>query len=130
MDWTIAGYLTYLAITVPVTLWVARTLSRNGAVFLRDVYADQPDLADAINQLLVVGFYLLNLGFVLIVLRAGGDPGDAAAMIAGVSLQVGAVLVVVAFVHLVNISVFTSMRRNHVRASARAAAHQQAYGVR
>ena len=71
MDWTAASYLTYLAVTVPLTIWVASTLSSNGQVFLEDVFTDNAALADAINKLLVVGFYLLNVGFVLLYLRTG-----------------------------------------------------------
>lgn len=63
MDWTAASYFTYLAVTVPLTIWVASTLSSNGRAFLVDVFEDNTALADAINKLLVVGFYLLNVGF-------------------------------------------------------------------
>lgn len=112
-DWTLIGYLAYLVVAVPVTVWVARTLSRNGAVFLRDVYEEDDGLADAVNQLLVVGFYLLNLGFVLLFLRTGGEQDGAADMITAVSVKVGLVLLVLGFVHLVNLGVFTSMRRSH-----------------
>ncbi|KQY56097.1 hypothetical protein ASD11_16670 [Aeromicrobium sp. Root495] len=107
------GYLVYLVTAVPVTIWVARTLSRNGAVFLRDVYEENEGLADAVNQLLVVGFYLLNLGFVLLFLRTGGQQDGAADMITAVSVKIGSVLLVLGIVHLVNLGVFTSMRRNH-----------------
>ena len=64
MTWTVGTYVVYLLVTVPLTIWVATTLSRNGRVFLADVFAGDDGLADAVNRLLVVGFYLLNLGFV------------------------------------------------------------------
>ena len=64
MDWTVTTYVVYLLVAVPLTIWVATTLSRNGRVFLEDVFAGNEGLADAVNRLLVVGFYLLNLGFV------------------------------------------------------------------
>ena len=76
MDWIAASYLTYLAVTVPLTIWVASTLSSNGRVFLEDVFTENAALADAINKLLVVGFYLLNVGFVLLYLRTGGLVSD------------------------------------------------------
>ena len=49
-------YLSYLVLAVPLTIWVAGTLSRNGRVFLEDVFAGIDELADAVNRLLVVGF--------------------------------------------------------------------------
>ena len=63
------AYLLYLAITVPLTIYVARTLFRNGRVFLHDVFDGNDALADAVNRLLVVGFYLFNLGYVALFMQ-------------------------------------------------------------
>ena len=71
MNWTVGAYVAYLLIAVPITVWVASTLSHNGRVFLADVFGSNQELADAVNRLLVVGFYLLNLGFVMLYLRGG-----------------------------------------------------------
>ena len=91
MSWTIAGYVGYLVITVPLTVWVASTLSRNGRVFLADVFGGDDALADAVNRLLVVGFYLLNLGFVSLYLRSGGSH-SAEDVFDMLSVKVGVVL--------------------------------------
>ena len=63
-------YVIYAAAGVGLTVWLARTLSKNGEVFLEDVFADNPRMAAAVNRLLVVGFYLLNLGYALLTLKA------------------------------------------------------------
>ena len=78
MSMTVLTYFSYLLVAVPLTVWVATTLSRNGRVFLADVFDGNDDLADAVNRLLVVGFYLLNLGFVTLYLRVGTEVRDAA----------------------------------------------------
>jgi hypothetical protein len=57
--WT---YLAYLLISVALTVWVARTLHRNGRIFLVDSFLGNEPLADSVNHLLVVGFYLINIG--------------------------------------------------------------------
>lgn len=111
MDWTAVSYFTYLAITVPLTVWVARTLSSNGGVFLQDVFADNTALADAINKMLVVGFYLLNVGFVLLFLRTGEEVTDLPSLMEVVSLKVGVVMVVLGLIHFTNVYVFNSIRR-------------------
>ncbi|PUA82707.1 hypothetical protein [Nocardioides currus] len=111
MDWTAASYLTYLAVTVPLTIWVASTLSSNGRVFLEDVFDDNAALADAINKLLVVGFYLLNVGFVLLYLRTGELVVDLPSLMEVVSLKVGVVMVVLGLIHFTNVYVFNSIRR-------------------
>ncbi|KRF37160.1 hypothetical protein [Nocardioides sp. Soil805] len=110
MDWTALTYLSYLVVTVPLTVWVARTLSRNGRVFLTDVLGED-GLADAVNTLLVVGFYLLNVGFVLLYLRTGTTVVNLTQMIEVVSLKVGVVMVVLGLLHFCNVYVFNSIRR-------------------
>ncbi|HZI73921.1 MAG TPA: hypothetical protein VFD73_07800, partial [Gemmatimonadales bacterium] len=62
-------YVLYLAISLAVTVWVAGTLRRNGRVFLVHAFQGNTELADSINHLLVVGFYLINLGYVTLALR-------------------------------------------------------------
>ncbi len=111
MDWTAATYVAYLLVTVPLTIWVAMTLSRNGQVFLQDVFDDKPDLADAVNKLLVVGFYLLNLGFVLLYLRSDDSVSTLSQMLESLSGRVGIVMLVLGVIHFLNIYVFNTIRR-------------------
>ena len=56
------SYFAYLAISLGVTIWVARTLHKNGRIFLVDAFHGNTDLADSVNHLLVVGFFTLNGG--------------------------------------------------------------------
>ena len=110
MNWTVGAYVAYLLIAVPITVWVASTLSHNGRVFLADVF-DNRELADAINRLLVVGFYLLNLGFVMLYLRGGGEVADLTGLFETLSVKIGIVMLVLGVIHFVNVMVFSSMRR-------------------
>lgn len=121
MDWTVATYVGYLLVTVPLTIWVARTLSRNGQVFLEDVFAGNERLAEAVNTLLVVGFYLLNLGFVSLYLRIDTTVGDAAGMLEELSLKVGVVTLVLGVLHFFNVYVFNAIRRRSRMESLRTA---------
>lgn len=111
MDWTALTYVAYLLVTVPLTIWVALTLSRNGQVFLEDVFDDKPALADAVNKLLVVGFYLLNLGFVLLYLRSDDSVLSLSQMLESLSGRVGIVMLVLGVIHFLNIYVFNTIRR-------------------
>lgn len=112
MTWTVGTYISYLLIAIPITIWVARTLSKNGKVFLIDVFKGEAGLAEAVNTLLVVGFYLLNLGFVMLFLRGGGRVYDLTGLFEQLSVKIGTVMLVLGFVHFINVMVFTSMRRN------------------
>ncbi|MFC5676371.1 hypothetical protein [Aeromicrobium endophyticum] len=111
MNYTVAAYATYLLTAVPITIWVASTLASNGRVFLRDVFHQEDGLADAVNRLLVVGFYLVNLGFVMLYLRGGGQVADLTELLETVSVKIGVVMLVLGVIHFGNVMVFSSMRR-------------------
>lgn len=126
MDYTAATHVSYLLTAVPVTVWVASTLSRNGRVFLTDVFRGEDGLADAVNRLLVAGFYLVNLGFVMLYLRGGGEVDDLTGLLEVLSVKIGVVMLVLGVIHFVNVLVFSSMRRRG-RAEADRARHAAAY---
>ncbi|MGH6961543.1 MAG: hypothetical protein ACREE7_13760 [Dongiaceae bacterium] len=104
-------YTLYLTISIGITVWVARSLSRNGRVFLVDSFGGHEALADSVNHLLVVGFYFINIGYVTLALRYGDHPADAAGGIEYLNSKVGLVLVVIGVMHFFNIWVITRLRR-------------------
>ena len=106
--WT---YLLYLAISIALTIWVARTLHRNGRVFLVDCFHGNKELADSVNHLLVVGFYLINIGFVTLALRFGVSATDAKEALESLSTKVGLVMLVLGAMHFFNLKVFTACRK-------------------
>jgi hypothetical protein len=108
---TIWTYLAYLAISVALTIWVARTLHKNGRVFLVDSFLGNADLADSVNHLLVVGFYLVNIGFVTLALKHGDHATDTQTALEILSSKVGLVLVVLGAMHFLNLYVFSRLRR-------------------
>ncbi|MFI9581102.1 hypothetical protein ACIHCQ_04530 [Streptomyces sp. NPDC052236] len=111
MDLTVVAYVIYLLISVGLTIWVARTLSRNGRIFLADVLQGDEKLADAVNHLLVVGFYLVNLGFVALYLKAADAVVDARGLFEALSVKIGVVLLVLGGMHLGNVYVLNKIRR-------------------
>jgi hypothetical protein len=115
MDLTVLSYVVYLVISVLLTVWVARTLSKAGLVFLAQVFPDSEQLPDAVNHLLVVGFYLVNLGFVSLFLRTGAAVSDARQVFERLSMKVGIVLLVLGGLHLANVFVLNKLRSNSAR---------------
>lgn len=118
MNVVVASYVFYLAISVALTVWVARTLHKNGRVFLVDVFHGNEPLADSVNHLLVVGFYLINLGYVSLALKLGYDVNTAQQGIEALSWKVGMVLVVLGGMHFFNLFIFSRMRRRASLADA------------
>jgi hypothetical protein len=114
VDHKVWMYLVYLAVSVGLTVWVATTLSRNGLVFLEDVFADTK-LARAVNHLLVMGFYLLNLGYVAVAMRSSAAIGDASRALETLSLKIGLVLLVLGVLHFFNVYFLNRYRRGRLR---------------
>jgi heme/copper-type cytochrome/quinol oxidase subunit 1 len=109
---TVVTYVAYLLLSIGLTVWVARTLSRAGRVFLADVFHGNEKLGEAVNHLLVVGFYLVNLGFVALWLRGGNrSVADTQQVFEALSYKVGTVLLVLGLLHLVNVYVLNRFRR-------------------
>lgn len=121
MDWTVGTYLAYLTVSVPLIVWVATTLARNGKVFLADVFGGNDELAVAVNKLLVVGFYLLNLGFVVLFLRISDPVEDLGGLFDTLSIKVGVVMLTLGVLHFFNVYVFNAIRRRSRMESLRSA---------
>jgi hypothetical protein len=111
MNLTVATYLLYLAVTIPMTLWVARALQRYGQIFLNDVFSGDTNLAKAVNHLLVIGFYLLNLGYVALFMTSQAQVDSVRRLMEVLSAKVGAVAIVVGLVHFANVWAFNAFRR-------------------
>lgn len=104
-------YLAYLVISIPVTIWVARTLHRNGRAFLVEAFHGEAVLADSVNHLLVVGFYLINLGWIVMTLRTQYDLVTVRSAVELLSDKIGTVLFVLGLMHFFNLFLFSKFRR-------------------
>ena len=108
----VVTYLTYILISVTLTIWVARTLYRRGAIFLVDAFHGNRELADSVNHLLVVGFYLINIGFVSLALKTGEIINTSRAAIELLSDKMGMVMLILGGMHFFNLYVFSRIRRS------------------
>jgi hypothetical protein len=106
----VISYIAYLAVSLAVTIWVARSLQRNGRVFLVDAFHGNNELADSVNHLLVVGFYLINTGYVALALSTTAAVANARQAIELFSDKIGVVLLVLGVMHFFNLYVFHKLR--------------------
>jgi len=111
MNLNVVSYIAYLMISIGMTVWVAHTLSRNGLVFLIDVFNGEERLAGSVNHLLVVGFYLINLGYITLALKLRYLVTSTSTAMEAVSTKVGWALVVLGGMHFFNLYVFSRLRR-------------------
>ena len=103
-------YSLYLALSIVLTIWVAHTLHKNGQVFLVDVFDGDEAMATSVNHLLVVGFYLINLGFISLTLKTTAMVPDARECIETLAGKMGQVLLAVGAMHFLNLIIFNRIR--------------------
>jgi len=104
-------YLAYAGISVALTVWIARTLFKHGEVFLEDVFPHHPRMSGAVNRLLVMGFYLLNLGYAFVTLRGGYSVLTPVQAIELLAMKLGALMLALGVLHFFNLYLFYRIRR-------------------
>ena len=107
----VGTYLVYLLISSGLTVVVGTGLARSGRAFLLDVFSGNDALARAVSRLLVLGFYLLSLGFVTLTMRTPGDITSARAGLQVLSVKVGEVLLVLGVLPLITLAALARTRR-------------------
>jgi hypothetical protein len=107
----VVTYLVYLLISSGLTVVVGTGLARSGRAFLLDVFGGNDALARAVSRLLVLGFYLLSLGFVTLTMRTHGDITTARAGLQVLSVKVGEVLLVLGVLPLITLAALARTRR-------------------
>lgn len=108
--YVVTQHLVYLALSLGVTWGVGRTLHANGAVFLIDAFKGKERLAESVNHLLVVGFYLVNGGWVVRAVRSAPVPTGVPDIITNIAGEFGGVLLLLGVMHFINVYVFNRMR--------------------
>jgi hypothetical protein len=111
MNETVITYGLYLALAVAMTIWVAKTLHKSGRVFLVECFHGNAELADSVNHLLVVGFYLINIGFVSLYLKTTETVTGAQGIFETLSGKMGIILLMLGGMHFFNLLLFTKLRK-------------------
>lgn len=111
MDLKFIAYIIYLLISIGLTVWVANVLFRNGRVFLIDVFKGNDTLTDAVNKLLVVGFYLINFGYISLTLKSGAFISSNEVLIEFLSFKLGVIVLVLGAMHFTNLFIFFRLRK-------------------
>jgi hypothetical protein len=108
--YTMTYYVSYLTISLLLTAWVVRVLERSGKVFLRDAFRGNEELAEAVNRLLVIGFYLVNLGYIAFTLKTNWPPSSVRDLFELESTKLGLVLLILGIMHCFNVVVLAALR--------------------
>lgn len=120
MNALVVSYVLYVVLATALTVLVGVTLSRHGRVYLAEVFSHDVRVARSVNQLLVVGFYLVSFGFVALTLTTDGPVRDVAGIFELLSAKLGVVALGLGVLHLANVLLFNRIRRRY-RAEAQQA---------
>jgi hypothetical protein len=99
-----AALISYLLITGYITVFVGQVLYKNGRHFLMQMLIEE-DMTDAVNRILLTGYYLINLGYVIIMLTLRPPVNSFSDMISSVSVSVGRIMLTLGVIHYFNIAV-------------------------
>jgi len=110
MNYYILTYSLYVIMSIALTVWVAKTLFKNGRIFLVDIFHGNEPLADSVNRLLVVGFYLINIGYAVFTLKILGEVLTVQAVIETLSVKIGGIILILGGMHFFNLFVFFRLR--------------------
>lgn len=120
MNYFIVTYAVYLLVSITLTVWVAKVLFNNGRIFLIDIFHGNTPLADSVNKLLVVGFYLVNIGYVSLVLKENGGITNTQIVVEVLSYKLGCIILILGAMHFLNLVVFFKLRNKAQQAKPEA----------
>jgi hypothetical protein len=111
MNHILITYACYLIISITLTIWVAKTLFKNGKIFLYDIFHGNKELADSVNNLLLVGFYLINVGYAVYTLQIHDPILNTQEVIENLSLKIGLIILILGAMHFFNLYIFFTLRK-------------------
>ncbi|MFT3979817.1 MAG: hypothetical protein QM687_05050 [Ferruginibacter sp.] len=125
MNPVIITYIVYLIISITLTVWVARTLFKNGKVFLHDIFHGNKELADSVNNLLLVGFYLINIGYAVYTLQISEQIHNYQEVLERLSLKIGLIILILGGMHFLNLYIFFKLRNRALQENKKRAINIQ-----
>lgn len=102
----IVAYSVYLLVSIYVTVWVGHQLYKHGEIFLKEIFKHNVTMVPAINKLLLIGYYFINLGYVLVLFVHSAKLESLSNMIELLSSKLGIVIISLGIIHALNLLTF------------------------
>lgn len=115
MNYNLLNYLIYLPIAIGLAMWVGQTLFKKGRVFLMTIFHQDLELVDSVNHLLIVGFYLVNIGYAIYTMQVLHTLESLQIMLEALSLKLGSILLILGVLHFLNLAVLFTLRRKELQ---------------
>ncbi|TXJ26249.1 MAG: hypothetical protein E6Q24_11530 [Chitinophagaceae bacterium] len=105
------AYLIYLPIVIALTWYVAHVLFKNSRIFMLDIFSGRTEIALSTNRLFETGFYLLNLGFALVIMEITYNVPDSRDLLEALSSKIGGFSIYLGIMLFFNLYLFFRGRR-------------------
>ncbi|UGS20691.1 hypothetical protein [Flavobacterium cyclinae] len=110
------GYAIYLPIALFLTYYVSKTLFKNSKIYMLDIFKGREEIANATNKLFETGFYLLNLGFALMILEMNIYDNSYQVLIEKLSYKIGGFSIYLGLMLFLNLYFFFRGKRKSSQA--------------
>jgi hypothetical protein len=104
--------LLYLLIAVNTIYFLGKSLNKHGEHFLRAIFKDRMEIVLPVNKILLIGFYLVNIGLILLFHSVQEDTYTLGNIIQYLAIKIGITYIVIAVMHYLNILVFILIESN------------------
>ncbi|MGL5235334.1 MAG: hypothetical protein ACRC8Z_11420 [Empedobacter falsenii] len=113
-NYNLIAYLVYLPVAILMTIAVSNVLFKNGKIFMYDIFHQKEDIASATNSLFKIGFYLLNIGFAMLIvyMTAIATTED---LIVKLSTKIGGFAIYLGIMLMLNLFLFMKGRRRSLQ---------------
>ena len=105
MNYTIGAYGLYIALMVFIIVYVGRHFYKNGRIFILTLLRGNASLTDAINRLLLLAYYLFNIGYAFLKLQHWQKITTVEGLFSSLAANMGMLVLILAFTHYVNMAV-------------------------
>jgi hypothetical protein len=107
------GYIIYLALAYIITVHVGLVFYRNGRVFILNLMGGDEQFTNAINNLLLVGYYLLNLGYCAVMITMWEPIDSPEGMINNLSFMLSRIILLLGIMHYINMAAIYLLSKKH-----------------
>lgn len=102
MNYNVAAYIVYLILTIFIIVYVGKLFYRNGRIFILALLKDDAGMTDYLNNILLIAYYLFNIGYAFVKLRFWTKIVNFEMLIASISSNMGILIFILAFTHYMN----------------------------
>lgn len=109
MNYNLLSYLFYIIVSLFVTIWLGKVFHKNGIHYILSIFEEEK-IAHAINNLLLVGYYLVNIGYAILKISNWSNPSNLEEVISSVTINLASIFLLLALLNYINIGVLATIR--------------------